>query len=65
VNKERIMNIIQVKEVAKERGVKPGKLKKEELIRTIQLTEGNPQCYNTQFSHLCGQEGCLWREDCE
>ena len=59
------MNMNQVKEVAKDRGVKPGKLKKEVLIRTIQQTEGNPQCFNTQFSNLCGQENCLWREDCD
>ena len=59
------MNMNQVKAVAKERGVKPGKRKKEDLIRAIQLSEENPQCFNTSFSNLCGQEECLWREDCD
>ncbi len=59
------MNMNQVKEVAKERGVKPGKLKKIELIRAIQEMEGNPQCFNTLFSDRCGQDQCLWLGDCD
>ena len=59
------MNMTQVKVVAKERGVKPGKMKKEDLIRAIQAAEENPQCFNTSFSQLCGQEDCLWRGDCD
>ena len=59
------MNMTQVKAVAKERGVKPGRMKKEELIRTIQWAEGNSQCFNTNFSDRCGQENCLWRPDCD
>jgi len=59
------MNMTQIKEVAKDRGVKPGRMKKEELIRAIQSAEDNPQCFNTDFSHLCGQEECLWRGDCD
>lgn len=59
------MNMNQVKLVAKERGVKPGKMKKEELVRAIQLSEDNPTCFNTNFSLACGQEDCLWRGDCD
>lgn len=59
------MNLNQIKEVAKERGVKPGRMKKEELIRAIQSSEENPQCFNTNFSQECGQDGCLWRGDCD
>ncbi|SHJ49812.1 hypothetical protein SAMN02745165_02505 [Malonomonas rubra DSM 5091] len=59
------MNMAQVKDVAKDRGVKPGRMKKEDLIRAIQLQEGNPQCFNTNFSAECGQEDCLWRGDCK
>lgn len=59
------MNMNEVKAVAKDRGVKPGRMKKEELIRTIQQQEGNPQCFNTSFSQDCGQGECLWRGDCE
>ncbi len=59
------MNMTMIKEVAKNRGIKPGRMKKEELIRVIQEQEGNPQCYNTNFSAECGQPECLWREDCD
>lgn len=59
------MNITQIKAIAKERGVKPGKMKKEELIRAIQQAETNPECFNTNFSQQCGQDECLWRGDCD
>ena len=59
------MNITQIKAVAKERGVKPGKMKKEDLIRAIQQAETNPVCFNTNFSQQCGQDECLWRGDCD
>ncbi|WP_321371185.1 SAP domain-containing protein [uncultured Desulfuromusa sp.] len=58
------MNMTEVKAVAKDRGVKPGKMKKEVLIRRIQEIEGNPQCFNTSFSEQCGQIECIWRNDC-
>lgn len=59
------MKMTDVKAVAKDRGVKPGSMKKEELIRTIQLSENNPQCFNTNMSEVCGQGDCLWRPDCD
>ncbi|MDY0190729.1 MAG: SAP domain-containing protein [Desulfuromonas sp.] len=59
------MKMIEVKALAKQRGVKPGKMKKQELIRSLQLAEGNPQCFNTGISTECGQEDCLWRSDCK
>jgi len=59
------MNMAQIKAVAQDRGVKPGRMKKEDLVRAIQLQEGNPQCFNTNFSQECGQPECLWREDCD
>lgn len=64
IEPEKKMNMTQVKTVAKERGVKPGALKKEQLIRAIQQAEANPQCFNTAFAQHCGQPNCLWREDC-
>jgi len=58
------MNMNQVKEIARDRGVKPGKHKKAELIRLIQSCENNPQCFNTGYALECQQEECLWRGDC-
>ena len=58
------MNMTQVKAVARDLGVNPGKMKKAELIRTIQSAEANPQCFNTNAAQHCQQGSCLWREDC-
>lgn len=57
------MNLTQIKEKAKTMGIKPGKLKKAELIQTIQLQENNTPCYGTS-NGACDQENCLWRKDC-
>jgi hypothetical protein len=55
----------QVKKVAIGRGVAVGTLRKDELIRLIQKTEGNEQCFGTGAASTCGQTNCLWREDCK
>jgi len=57
------MNMTQIKEKAKKLGIKTGKLKKAELIRAIQIHEGNSPCYQTD-QILCNQESCCWRDDC-
>jgi hypothetical protein len=53
----------QVKNLAKSIGIKAGKLKKAELIRKIQIEEGNFPCYATAEGY-CDQEDCIFREDC-
>ena len=58
------MKVEEIKEIAAQKGVKIGKLKKMELVRAIQYTEGNNRCFDTGFAELCGQHSCLWREDC-
>ncbi len=59
-----MMNLKQVKEIAKSKGINGGKMKKEELIRSIQKAEGNFDCFGTARAGHCTQEDCLWREDC-
>jgi hypothetical protein len=59
-----MMNIQEIKTVAKERGIKISNLKKAELIQAIQLAEGNEQCFGTGKAAECGQEECLWKADC-
>lgn len=39
------------------------RLRKEELIWTIQKAEGNADCY--QKIKNCGQKDCCWMEDCQ
>lgn len=57
------MNMNQVKSKAKEMGIKIGKMKKGELIRSIQTQEGNFPCFESASSY-CDQEYCSWRKDC-
>lgn len=58
------MHMQSVRAIAQERGVKPGRLSKVELIRAIQRTEGNSACFATDADGSCPQTECLWREDC-
>jgi hypothetical protein len=58
-----MMKMSDVRKKAKELGVKPGKLRKADLIRTIQAQEGNSQCYQSGLE-FCDQDGCCWRSDC-
>lgn len=58
------MNMQDIRNIAKDRGIKAGKLTKIELVRTIQRTEGNFDCFATDVEGTCSQQGCLWRGDC-
>jgi hypothetical protein len=40
-------------------------LGKTELIRKIQIAEGNFDCYAMAGSGECDQLKCSWREDCQ
>lgn len=59
------MTAAEVKSKAEKLGIKAGRMKKAELIRAIQMKEGNEACYETGQSGECGQEQCLWRDDCK
>jgi hypothetical protein len=58
-----VMNMKEVKEVAKKMGIQSGKMKKADLIRSIQVAEGNSPCFHTGLSS-CDQVNCCWRSDC-
>ena len=58
------MKMVQVQELARNKGLKPGRLKKADLIHAIQCEEGNRPCFNEINSAGCGQGDCLWRDDC-
>ena len=59
------MKLDELKEIAKKHNIKAGKMKKADLVRAIQAAEANEQCFDTGASATCGQDGCLWREDCD
>ncbi len=57
------MKLAEIQNKAKSLGIKPSKMKKVDLIRTIQSQEGNSSCFQTQ-NDSCPQGKCCWREDC-
>ena len=59
------MLVKEIQKIAKKRGMATIPRTKTDLIRAIQRDEGYSDCYATHYSGACGQEGCLWRSDCE
>jgi CMP-N-acetylneuraminic acid synthetase len=58
------MNVREIREKAKALKVKNyGKLTKEQLIRAVQVAEGNSDCFGKIEN--CGQSDCCWLEDCQ
>ncbi|MBN1433768.1 hypothetical protein JW921_03355 [Candidatus Fermentibacterales bacterium] len=57
------MTRAEIVQKAKALGIKVSRLKKEELIRAIQVAEGNFPCFGTAREY-CDQQDCLWRKDC-
>ena len=58
------MNVQEIRQIATQIGVKPGKMDKTMLVKTIQRQEGNFDCFATAYDKECDQSGCLWRKDC-
>ncbi|HED39359.1 MAG TPA: SAP domain-containing protein [Chromatiales bacterium] len=58
------MKMQEIREVARSMGLKSGRLNKMTLIRTIQLNEGNFDCFASALNGECDQLQCRWREDC-
>lgn len=58
------MTVKEIQSIARDRGLKTGKLRKHELVRAIQSDEGNFSCYATAARDACAQDACLWRADC-
>jgi hypothetical protein len=55
---------VQIRAMAKKLGVKNTfGLDKTNLIRKVQVAEGNFPCFRTAES-TCSQSNCLWLEDC-
>jgi hypothetical protein len=58
------MKLQEIKAIANQRGIDPGRMRKDELIKAMQRAEGNNDCFGTALSIECGQVSCLWRTDC-
>ena len=57
------MKTNEVKQKAKSLGINVGKMKKPELIHSIQEREGNTPCFGTSNGN-CQQTDCCFIEDC-
>lgn len=58
------MNVQEVRAMAKKIGIKTSGLNKMSLIHSIQLAEGNFNCFSSAMNEDCDQSECVWRDDC-
>lgn len=58
------MNLQEIRAIAKQMKIKAGGASKADLVKKIQLEEGNFGCYATASKGICDQPACLWRKDC-
>ncbi len=58
------MQMQAIRMVARDLGITPGRTTKRQLIRNIQLMEGNFPCFASATDLNCDQTLCLWRDDC-
>jgi len=58
------MKMQEVRDMAKEYGLKTSRMSKVSVIHAIQESEGNFNCFATAYEGDCDQVNCLWREDC-
>jgi hypothetical protein len=58
------MNMQEVRGMAKEFGIKTSRMSKMNLIKAIQLSEGNFSCFASAVGGECDQQECAWRTDC-
>jgi len=61
--KSKSMTMSQIKQKAISVGVQPGKMKKIELIRSIQKAEGHTPCFGTS-NEQCPYTDCCFMTDC-
>jgi hypothetical protein len=57
------MTVKELQKMAKKMGIKTRGLRKADMIKEIQRTEGNFDCFGTATDY-CDQMGCLFRNDC-
>jgi hypothetical protein len=62
--KGNVMKLENIRSIARMRGIPHEDLSKTELIRMLQICEGNFNCFGTAVAGVCDQADCLWREDC-
>ena len=57
------MTMTEIRKKAQELGIRPGKMKKAELIRSIQQAESYSPCFGTSDGQ-CADTACCFFTDC-
>lgn len=58
------MKMQAIRKMASDIGLKTSKLNKTLLVKQIQLSEGNFDCFASASNDYCDQAACIWKEDC-
>ena len=58
------MNMQEIRVRAKDFDINTSRMSKAKLIQTIQLSEGNFNCFASAIEGECDQTNCMWRDDC-
>lgn len=58
------MQMQEIRNMAKSMGLKTSRLSKVNLVREIQIAEGNFECFATAQDGNCDRTDCVWRDDC-
>lgn len=58
------MQMQDIRTIAKNFGIKTSRQNKVDLVRSIQVAEGNFSCFATAVTGECDQTACSWRKDC-
>jgi len=58
------MTFNEIQNRAKGMGINIFRMKKTDMIRSIQSAENKNDCYGTERVENCYQDKCLWRDDC-
>ena len=58
------MQVQEIRDIAKDHGIKTSRMTKLKLVKEIQKHEGNFTCFATAVNGECDQWGCMWRKDC-
>lgn len=57
------MKMTEIRDKAEALGIRPGKMKKVELIHSIQIAEGCTPCFG-RSNGQCGNLDCCFMQDC-
>ena len=58
------MKINDVRKIAKGMRINTYAMNKNDIIRAVQQSENNVECFATERVEYCNEDKCSWRGDC-